>query len=122
MSAAIAVPIQFPDDQPYVIHAGNSPGTACTFQLEWPPRMKCIPYTYLQCIDTYGERLTMLRYAFADVELTLGSDFLGQRQLIEELSNFRVALIREGTHISIRILTEKRSEKRELFSRHLGDL
>jgi hypothetical protein len=54
--------------------------------------------------------------------LTLGSDFLGQRQLIEELSNFRVALIREGTHISIRILTEKRSEKRELFSRHLGDL
>jgi hypothetical protein len=60
----------------------------------------------------------MLRYAFADVELTLGSDFLGQRQLIEELSNFRVALIREGTHISIRILIEKR----ELFSRHLGDL
>lgn len=122
MSAALVIPIPLPEDQPYVIHAGNSRGPACTFQLEWPPRAKCIPYAYLQCIDTYGERLAVLRYTFADVELTFGSDFPGRRQLIEELSNFRVALIRGGTPISMRILMETRSVKRQLFSRHPGDL
>jgi hypothetical protein len=115
MSTSRAIPIPRPEDQPYVVHTGNSPGTACTFQLMSPPRTKSIPYAYLQCVDTYGERLITLRYTFADVELTLGSDFLGRRQLIDELSNFRVALIREGRQISIRILAETAPEKTELF-------
>jgi hypothetical protein len=122
MSAALVIPIPLTEEQPYVVHVGNSRGAACTFQLEWPPRTKCIPYAYLQCIDTYGERSAVLRYTFADVELTFGSDFPERRKLIEELSNFRVALIRGGTHTSMRILMEARSVKRELFSRHLDEL
>jgi hypothetical protein len=115
MSASRAITIPRQEDQSYVLHAGNSPGTACTFQLASPPRTKSIPYAYLQCIDTYGERLITLRYTFADVELELGQDFLGRRQLIDELSNFRVALVREGKQISIRISTEMASEKPEIF-------
>jgi hypothetical protein len=104
-----------PENQPYVVHAGNNPGTACTFQLASPPRAKCIPYAYLQSIDTYGEKLITLRYTFADVELSLSGDFPGCRLLIEEFSNFRVALVREGKEIGVRILMEPASEKPEIF-------
>jgi hypothetical protein len=104
-----------PEAQPYIVHAGNNPGTACTFQLASPPRAKCIPYAYLQSIDIYGETLITLRYTFADVELSLNTDFPGRRLLIEELSNFRVALVRDGKQIGIRILMEPASEKPEVF-------
>jgi hypothetical protein len=103
------------EDQPFVVHAGNSPGTGCTFQLVSPPRAKCIPYAYLQSIDSYGDNLITLRYAFADVELSIKGDFPGRRSLIEEFSNFRVALVREGKQIDIRILMEPPSEKPEVF-------
>jgi hypothetical protein len=115
MSVSRAIPILRPEDQPYIAHAGNQAGTACTFEFASPARAKCIPYAYLQCIDTYGERLITLRYAFADVELTLGREFLARRQLIEEFANFRVALVREGRQIAIRISMEASSEKPELF-------
>jgi hypothetical protein len=98
-----------------VTHSGNHAGTACTFELASPVRTKCIPYAYLQSIDTYGERLITIRYTFADVELTLGRDFAGRQQLLEDLGSFRVALIRAGTQIAIRIFMEVQSEKPVLF-------
>jgi hypothetical protein len=104
-----------PESQPYVVHGGNNPGISCTFQLASPPRAKCIPYAYLQSIDTYSEKLITLRYTFADVELSLNGDFPGRRLLIEEFSNFRVALVREGKEIGIRILMEPAPEKPEIF-------
>jgi hypothetical protein len=110
-----AIPILRPEDQPYVIHAGNHAGLACTFELPSPARTKCIPYAYLQCIDTYHEKSIILRYAFVDVEMTLSRSFTARRQLLEELANFRVALIRAGDQIGIRILMEPSSEKAELF-------
>lgn len=115
MSASRAIPIPRPEDQPYVVHTGNQAGIACTFELASPTRTKCIPYAYLQCIDTSDERSITLRYTFADVELTLGRDFTARRQLLEELANFRVALVRAGNQIGIRILMEPQSEKSELF-------
>jgi hypothetical protein len=110
-----AIPILRPEDQPYLTHAGNHVGVACTFELASPPRTKSIPYTYLQCIDTVGEKSIILRYTFADVELTFGRGFTAYRQLLEELTNFRVALIREGDQVGIRILMEPPSEKSDLF-------
>ena len=115
MSVSRAIPILRPEDQPYVTHVGNHAGIACTFELASPPRTKCIPYAYLQCIDTVGEKSIILRYTFADVELTLGRSFTARRQLLEELTNFRVALIRAGDQIGVRILMEPPSEKSELF-------
>jgi hypothetical protein len=115
MSISRAIPILRPEDQPYVVHAGNHAGIACTFELASPPRTKCIPYAYLQCIDTYGEKSITLRYTFADVELTLGRDFAARRQLLEEFANFRVALVRAGNQIGIRILMDSLSEKPEVF-------
>jgi hypothetical protein len=115
MNGPRAISIPRPEDQPFIAHAGNHAGTACTFELAAPPRTKCIPYAYLQCIDTYGERSITLRYTFADVELTLSRDFTARRQLLEELANFRVALIRAGKQIAIRILMEVLTEKSELF-------
>jgi hypothetical protein len=115
MSVSRAIPIPRPENQVYLTHAGNHPGIACTFELASPPRTKCIPYAYLQCIDTYGEKLITLRYTFADVELTLGRAFTARRQLLEELASFRIALIRAGDQIGIRILTEPLSEKPDVF-------
>jgi hypothetical protein len=115
MSASRAIPILRPEDQPYVTHVGNHAGLACTFELASPPRTKCIPYAYLQCIDTVGEKSIILRYTFADVELTLNRGFAARRQLLEELASFRVALIRAGDQIGIRILMEPLSEKSEIF-------
>jgi hypothetical protein len=115
MSVSRAIPILRPEDQPYVTHVGNHAGIACTFELTTPPRAKCIPYAYLQCIDTVGEKSIILRYTFADVELTLGRGFTARRQLLDELTNFRVALIRAGDQVGIRILMEPPSEKSELF-------
>jgi len=113
MSVSRAIPILRPEDQPYVTHAGNHAGIACTFELA--SRTKCIPYAYLQCIDTEDEKSIILRYTFADVELTLGHAFTARRQLLEELANFRVASIRAGDQIGIRILMEPLSEKPEIF-------
>jgi hypothetical protein len=110
-----AIPILRPEDQPYVTHLGNHAGIACTFELASPPRAKCIPYAYLQCIDTVGEKSIILRYTFADVELTLSRNFTARRQLLDELTNFRVALIRAGDQIDIRILMESLSEKSDVF-------
>ncbi len=115
MSVSRAIPILRPEDQPYATHAGSHAGIACTFELASPPRAKCIPYAYLQCIDTEGEKSIILRYTFADVELTLGHAFTARRQLLEELANFRVASIRAGDQIGIRILMEPISEKPEIF-------
>ncbi|HEX3445609.1 MAG TPA: hypothetical protein VHS80_12920 [Chthoniobacterales bacterium] len=115
MSASRAIPIVRPEDQPYVSHAGSHAGIACTFECASPPRSKCIPYAYLQSIDTYGEKSIILRYSFADVELDLGPAFTARRQLLEDLANFRVALIRTGAQIGIRILMEPLSERPELF-------
>ncbi|HXM25108.1 MAG TPA: hypothetical protein VN957_03730 [Chthoniobacterales bacterium] len=115
MSVSRAIPILRPENQPYVTHAGNHAGIACTFELASPPRTKCIPYAYLQCIDTDGEKSIILRYTFADVELTLGRAFTARRQLLEELANFRVASIPAGDQIGIRILMEPLSEKSEIF-------
>jgi hypothetical protein len=115
MSTSRTIPIPRPEDQPYVVHTGSHAGVACTFELMSPPRAKCIPYAYLQCIDNYDERSITLRYTFADVELTLSRDFTARRQLFEELANFRVALVRAGSQISIRILMEPLSEKTEVF-------
>ena len=63
----------------------------------------------------FGEKSIILRYTFADVELTLGRSFTARQQLLEELANFRVALIRAGDQIGIRILMEPMSEKSEDF-------
>lgn len=115
MSVSRTIPILRPEDQPYVSHAGSHAGIACTFELASPPRTKCIPYAYLQSIDTYGEKSIILRYTFADVELDLGPAFTARRQLLEDLANFRVALIRTGDQIAIRILMEPLSERPELF-------
>ena len=115
MPVSRAIPILRPEDQPYVTHVGNHAGIACTFELASPPRTKCIPYAYLQCIDTVGEKSIILRYTFADVELTLGRSFTARQQLLEELANFRVALIRAGDQIGIRILMEPLSERSEPF-------
>ena len=115
MSVSRAIPILRPENQPYVTHAENHAGIACTFELASPPRTKCIPYAYLQCIDTDGEKSIILRYTFADVELTLGRAFTARRQLLEELANFRVASIPAGDQIGIRILMEPLSEKSEIF-------
>jgi hypothetical protein len=115
MSGSRAIPIIRTEDQPYVTHAGNHAGIACTFELASPPRSKCIPYAYLQSIDTYGEKSVILRYTFADVELSLGHAFTARRQFLEELAHFRVALIRTGKQIGIRILMEPLSDRPEVF-------
>src|SRR5258706_11573635 len=89
MSVSRAIPILRPENQPYVTHAGNHAGIPCTFELASPPRTKCITYAYLQCIDTDGEKSIILRYTFADVELTLGRAFTARRQLLEEFFFFK---------------------------------
>lgn len=106
--------ISSPDDQTYQVLPGNLSGTSCTFELLSPVRTKTIPYAYLQMIDT-KEDLIVLRYAFADVELTAGRSFVGKRQLLDDLANFRVSIVRETRQLRIRILLEPMSEKSEEF-------
>ena len=103
------------EDQPYVCHAGSHAGLSCSFDLQGPTRTKILPYSYLLCIDLLGEGLVTLRYSFADVEITLGRDFPGRNQFIDDLANFRVSLVRESCHVKIRVLTEQSSDKIEVY-------
>lgn len=103
------------DDQPYLCHTGSQSGVSCAFQLQTPPRTKIVPYAYLLCIDLLGDRIITLRYSFTDVELSIGRDFLGRTQFIEDLANFRVAMIRESILIKVRIVSEPHSEKTEIY-------
>jgi hypothetical protein len=59
--------------------------------------------------------LITLRYSFADVEMSLGRDFPGRNQFIEDLANFRVSLVRDSRHVKIRVVTEQTSEKSEVY-------
>lgn len=110
---ATSLPITRPEDQPYLCHSGSQ--VSCSFQLEGPARTKILPYSYLLCIDMLGDCLITLRYSFADVEISLGRDFPGRNQLIDDLANFRVSLIRDSRHLKIRIVTEPSSEKSEVY-------
>ena len=110
-----SLPIPQLEDQPYLCHSGSHAAVSCSFQLEGPARTKILPYSYLQCIDTLGDCLITLRYSFADVEISLGRDFPGRSQFIEDLANFRVSLIRESRHLKIRVVTEPSSEKTEVY-------
>jgi hypothetical protein len=103
------------DDQPYVCHSGSQAGVSCSFDLQGPARTKILPYSYLLCIDLLGDCLITIRYSFADVEISLGRDFPGRTQFIDDLANFRVALIRESRQVKIRVRTEQSSEKTELY-------
>jgi hypothetical protein len=103
------------DDQPYVCHSGSQAGISCSFSLQGPPRTKILPYCYLSCVDLLGDCLITLRYSFADVEISLGKDFPGRSQFIDDLANFRVSLIRESRQVKIRILSEQYSEKTEIY-------
>jgi hypothetical protein len=104
-----------PDDQPYVCHSGSQAGVSCAFDLQGPARTKILPYSYLFCIDLSGDCLVTLRYSFADVEISLGRDFPGRSQFIDDLANFRVSLVRESRHVKIRIISEQNSEKTEVY-------
>ena len=103
------------EDQPYLCHPGSQAGTTCLFELVCPPRAKCIPYSHLLSIEVLGDRLFTIRYSFADVELSIGKDFAGKRQFLDDLANFRVATIREGKQLRISISLEQNSEKTEKF-------
>jgi hypothetical protein len=102
------------EDQTYLLYPGSVAGTTCTFELLSPPRSKTIPYAYLQMIDT-REGLIILRYSFADVELTLERNFYGKRQFLDDLANFRVSIVRETASVKIRVLLEPPTEKTEGF-------
>jgi hypothetical protein len=114
-----AVPSPYPiprlEDQAYVCHAGSQAGVSCAFELSGPTRTKILPYSYLTCIDLLGDYLLTLRYSFADVEISLGREFAGRGQFLDDLANFRVARIRESRQVKIRILTEPASEKTETY-------
>jgi hypothetical protein len=103
------------DQQLYVCHAGSQAGISCSFVLQGPARTKILPYSYLSCVDLLGDCLITLRYTFADVEISLGRDFPGRSQFIDDLANFRVSLVRESRQLKIRILTEQSSEKTEVY-------
>ena len=103
------------EDQPYVCHSGSQPGVSCAFALQGPPRTKILPYSYLLSIDLLGDCLVTLRYSFADVEISLGKDFPGRNQFIDDLSNFRISLVRDSRQTKIRILSEQSPEKTEVY-------
>ena len=103
------------EDQTYLVYPGSLTGTSCTFELRSPARSKTIPYAYLQMIDTREERLIVLRYSFADVELALSRNFCGKRQFLDDLANFRVSIVRETALMKIRILLEPATDKTEGF-------
>ena len=103
------------EDQAYVCHSGSQPGVSCSFVLQGPARTKILPYSYLLCIDLLGDCLVTVRYSFADVEISLGRDFPGRTQFVDDLANFRVSLVRESRQVKIRVLTEQSSEKTEVY-------
>jgi hypothetical protein len=103
------------EDQPYQCHSGSQAGVSCSFQLQGPARTKILPYSHLLCIDLLGDCLVTLRYSFADVEISLGRDFPGRNQFIDDLANFRVSLVRDCRHVKIRVVTEQNSEKSEVY-------
>ena len=104
-----------PEDQTYVVHPGSLPGTCCTFEFASPARSKTIPYAYLQMIDMLDDHRILLRYAFADVELVTNRAFTAKRQFLDDLSNFRVATVRETNQMKVRISLEPPTEKPESF-------
>jgi hypothetical protein len=69
----------------------------------------------LLAIDALGDRSITLRYSFADAEIALGRDFVGKQQFLDELAAFRVAVVREGSQVRIRIMAEAFSEKSQPF-------
>ncbi len=95
-----------PELQAYLCHSGSQPGQTCSFVLAAPPRSRTIPYSHLLVIDSLGDRLITVRYSFADVEVSLGRDFSGKRQFLDDLASFRVALVREGPQLRLRIVAE----------------
>jgi hypothetical protein len=103
------------DDESYVCHSGSQAGVSCAFELSSPTRTKILPYSYLMCIDLMGDYLLTLRYSFADVEISLGREFAGRGQFLDDLANFRVARVRESRQVKIRILTEPASEKTDIY-------
>ena len=103
------------DDQPYICHSGSQAGISCAFELKNPARTKILPYSCLLCIDLLGDCLVTLRYTFADVEITLGRDFPGRGQFLDDLANFRVARVKESRQVTVRVLTEGASEKSEVY-------
>ena len=102
------------EDQPYLCHPGSQ-GIACAYFLQTPPRLKVIPYSYLLCLDLLGDRIIAVQYSFAQVELSITRDFPGRNQFIDDLSNFRVALVRESRYLGMRISSEPYGEKTEIF-------
>jgi hypothetical protein len=102
-------------DQAYLCYSGSQPGISCLFELQNPIRTKILPYSHLLCIDLLGDRLITLRYSFADVEISIGRDFPGCSQFIDDLANFRVSAIRESRTVKIRVVTEASSEKTEIY-------
>jgi hypothetical protein len=62
-----------------------------------------------------GDCFITLRYSFADVEISLGKEFPGRGQFIDDLANFRVSAVRESRDVKIRVITEQYSEKTETF-------
>ena len=100
-----------PDEQAYESHPGSQPGLMCTFLLDAPPRSKAIPYSCLLAVDTLGEQLVLLRYTNADVTLSLSRGFALRRELLEDLTNFRVALVRSSSQLSIQIRTEPAEDR-----------
>ena len=102
-------------EQPYLCHSGSQAAISCSFELQNPIRTKIIPYSHLLCIDLLGDRLITLRYSFADVEISIGRDFPGSSQFIDDLANFRVATIRESRIVKVRVATEQYSEKTEVY-------
>jgi hypothetical protein len=109
------LPIPRLQDQPYLCHSGSQAGISCSFELQNPIRTKILPYSHLLCIDLLGDRLITLRYSFADVEISIGRDFCGRTQFVDDLANFRVSAIRESRNLKIRVVTEQYSEKTEVY-------
>jgi len=110
-----SLPIPRLEDQAYLCHSGSQAGVSCSFQLHGPARTKILPYAHLLCIDLLGDCLVTLRYSFADVEISLGRDFPGRNQFIDDLANFRISLIRDTRHVKIRVVTEQNSEKSVVY-------
>jgi hypothetical protein len=103
------------DDQAYVCHSGYQAAVSCGFELSAPARTKILPYSHLLSIDLLGDCLLVLHYSFADVEISLGREFAGRAQFLDDLANFRVARLRESREVRIRIVTEPASEKTDVY-------
>jgi hypothetical protein len=104
-----------PEETPYLCHPGNQGGVMCIFVLDAPPRSKAIPYSCLLSIDTLGEQTIALRYTHADVCLSLGRAFAGRNQLLDDLTNFRVARLRASPALRMEIRTDAAEERPERF-------